>query len=353
MTIDDLKRQNLILFEVISGSRAFGLATETSDTDIKGVFYLPKEKFYGLEYIPQISNASNDIVYYELGRFVELLLKNNPNILEVLASSSECILYQHPIMQQLTLDLFLSKQTEQTFAHYAISQIKKAKGLNKKINNPVEVKRKTVLDFCYIIQGQHTYPMTNWLTKNGLQQQCCGLVNIPHGKDLYALFYDTSGSCGYRGIIQHEDSTELCLSSVKIDTPVMAYLSFNRDGFSSHCRDYKAYWQWVANRNQQRYKNNIENGNDFDAKNMMHTIRLLQVAYEIMTKGTITNKRSNRDELLAIKQGKLSYDEIMQLAESLLAKIETASLSSRLPDQPNRQKALAVLLTMRNHLYQS
>ena len=108
MTIDDLKRQNLILFVVISGSRAFGLATETSDTDIKGVFYLPKEKFYGLEYIPQISNASNDIVYYELGRFVELLLKNNPNILEVLASSSECILYQHPIMQQLTLDLFLS-----------------------------------------------------------------------------------------------------------------------------------------------------------------------------------------------------------------------------------------------------
>lgn len=353
MTIDDLKRQNLILFEVISGSRAFGLATETSDTDIKGVFYLPKEKFYGLEYIPQISNASNDIVYYELGRFVELLLKNNPNILEVLASSSECILYQHPIMQQLTLDLFLSKQTEQTFAHYAISQIKKAKGLNKKINNPVEVKRKTVLDFCYIIQGQHTYPMTNWLTKNGLQQQCCGLVNIPHGKDLYALFYDASGSCGYHGIIQHEDSTELCLSSVKIDTPVMAYLSFNRDGFSSHCRDYKAYWQWVANRNQQRYKNNIENGNDFDAKNMMHTIRLLQVAYEIMTKGTITNKRPNRDELLAIKQGKLSYDEIMQLAESLLAKIETASLSSRLPDQPNRQKALAVLLTMRNYLYQS
>ena len=48
MTIDDLKRQNLILFEVISGSRAFGLATETSDTDIKGVFYLPKENFIDL-----------------------------------------------------------------------------------------------------------------------------------------------------------------------------------------------------------------------------------------------------------------------------------------------------------------
>lgn len=351
MTIDDLKAQNLILFEVISGSRAFGLATETSDTDIKGVFYLPKEKFYGLDYIPQISNETNDIVYYELGRFVELLLKNNPNILEVLASAPECIVYQHPIMQQLTLDLFLSKQTKQTFAHYAMSQINKAKGLNKKINNPVEVKRKTVLDFCYIIQGQHAYPLTNWLSKNHFQQQLCGLVNVPHGRDLYALFYDKSGELGYHGIIQQDDSTEICLSSVTADTAVLAYLSFNRDGFSSHCREYKDYWQWVAKRNEQRYLNNRESGNDYDAKNMMHTIRLLQVAYEIMTQGTLTNKRPNRDELLRIKQGELQYDEIMQLAKALLIQIESASIQSSLPDRPNDVVAVQRLVEMRNYLY--
>ncbi|MFQ0994315.1 DNA polymerase beta superfamily protein [Gilliamella sp. BG2] len=351
MTIDDLKAQNLILFEVISGSRAFGLATETSDTDIKGVFYLPKNKFYGLDYIPQINNETNDIVYYELGRFVELLLKNNPNILEVLASDPSCIVYQHPIMQQLTLDLFLSQQTKQTFAHYAMSQIKKAKGLNKKINNPIEVKRKTVLDFCYIIQGQHAYPLTNWLSEKRFEQHLCGLVNIPHSRDLYALFYDASGDCGYHGIIQNDDSTELCLSSVKVGTTVNAYLSFNRDGFSSHCRDYKAYWQWVEKRNEQRYQSNIKSGNDFDAKNMMHTIRLLQVAHEIMTKGTITNKCANRDELLAIKNGQLSYDEIMNIAETLLSKIETASITSMLPETPNFTKAIAQLVKMRELLY--
>ena len=48
LTIEDLKAQNLILFECISGSRAYGLDTPTSDTDIKGVFYLPKERFFGL-----------------------------------------------------------------------------------------------------------------------------------------------------------------------------------------------------------------------------------------------------------------------------------------------------------------
>ncbi|MCO6557389.1 MAG: nucleotidyltransferase domain-containing protein [Gilliamella sp.] len=351
MTIDDLKAQNLILFEVISGSRAFGLATETSDTDIKGVFYLPKNKFYGLDYIPQINNETNDIVYYELGRFVELLLKNNPNILEVLASDPSCIVYQHPIMQYLTLDLFLSKQTKQTFALYAMSQIKKAKGLNKKINNPVAVTRKTVLDFCYIIEGQQAYPLNDWLAQHSFKQHLCGLVNVRHGRDLYALFYDPSGSCGYHGIIQQQDSTELCLSSVAINTPVIAYLSFNRDGFSSHCRDYKAYWQWVEKRNEQRYQSNIKSGNDFDAKNMMHTIRLLQVAHEIMTKGTITNKCANRDELLAIKNGQLSYDEIMHIAETLLSKIETASITSMLPEAPNFTKAIAQLVKMRELLY--
>lgn len=75
MTIQDIKAKNLILFEAISGSRSFGLATENSDTDIRGVYYLPKEDFFGLNYIPQISNETNDITYYEIGRFVELLQK--------------------------------------------------------------------------------------------------------------------------------------------------------------------------------------------------------------------------------------------------------------------------------------
>ena len=107
ITIDFLKENNLIRLETISGSKAFGLATEKSDTDIRGVFYLPKEMFYGLEYIPQVSNETNDEVYYEIGRFVELLLKNNPNILEILAAPEDCILYKPPLMNQLKLEDFL------------------------------------------------------------------------------------------------------------------------------------------------------------------------------------------------------------------------------------------------------
>lgn len=63
MTIQDIKDKGLLLLECISGSNAYGLQTADSDTDLKGVFYLPKDAFYGWEYIPQISNETNDEVY--------------------------------------------------------------------------------------------------------------------------------------------------------------------------------------------------------------------------------------------------------------------------------------------------
>ena len=44
-----------MLFKVISGSKSFGLNTPTSDTDLKGVYYLPKEQFYGLQYVTAVS----------------------------------------------------------------------------------------------------------------------------------------------------------------------------------------------------------------------------------------------------------------------------------------------------------
>ena len=50
LTLADLHAENLILFEAISGSHAYGLATPQSDTDIKGVFYLPRRLYYGLDY---------------------------------------------------------------------------------------------------------------------------------------------------------------------------------------------------------------------------------------------------------------------------------------------------------------
>jgi predicted nucleotidyltransferase len=51
MTIQDLRDKGLMLFEVISGSRAYGTHKPTSDTDYRGVYILPQENLYGFKYI--------------------------------------------------------------------------------------------------------------------------------------------------------------------------------------------------------------------------------------------------------------------------------------------------------------
>jgi predicted nucleotidyltransferase len=157
MQLKDL-RQDWIIFKAISGSKAYGLDLPTSDTDIKGVFYLPRHRFYALDYAPQVSDEKNDEVYYELKRFVDLLYKNNPNLLELLSTPEEMILYRHPVLDHLDTGLFLSKKCRDTFAGYAQTQIRKAKGLNKKIHNPVAKERKSILHFCYVLKGQGTEP---------------------------------------------------------------------------------------------------------------------------------------------------------------------------------------------------
>ncbi|MCU0348906.1 MAG: nucleotidyltransferase domain-containing protein [Saprospiraceae bacterium] len=148
MTISDLKSQSLLLFEATTGSRAYGTDLPTSDHDHRGVFVLPKAQFYGLTDLPQVSDERNDNVYYELRRFFDLLAKNNPNMLELLAMPADCVLHRHPLFELIKPALFLSKLCRQTFAGYAISQIQKARGLNKKIVNPVALERKSILDFC-------------------------------------------------------------------------------------------------------------------------------------------------------------------------------------------------------------
>ena len=352
MTIQELKDRNLILYECISGSKAYGLDVPTSDTDIKGVFMLPKEDFYGLNYIPQISNETNDIVYYELGRFIDLLQKNNPNILELLATPKDKILIKHPIIDKIKPELFISKRCKDTFGGYAFTQIKKARGLNKKIVNPVDKEKKTILEFCYVLHEQGSISLSKWLAINNFNQKDCGLVNIPNMKDIYGIYHDQSNDLGYKGILRKNNATTVLLSSIpKGETPV-GHLYFNQDGFIKYCKDYKEYWDWVNQRNESRYQNNLEHGKNYDSKNMMHTFRLLDMAIEILKTGEINVKRSNREELLSIRRGEWSYDELIEKAEQKMIAVKEAFENSTLQDEPEKDMVELLLVSLRKEMYE-
>lgn len=349
MTIEKIRKNNLIILESISGSRAYGLHTETSDVDIKGIFVLPKKDFYGLNYIKQISNETNDIVFFELGRFMELLSVNNPNILELLNTPDDSIVFKSDIFKQIDNERVLSKLCKDTFGKFAISQIKKAKGLNKKIINPMDKERKKPIDFCYVNYGSGSISLKDYLKIKNLNEKNCGLTKIPHMKYMFGLFYNENGE--YSGIVKNDFSTELTLSSIPKDEKPIALLYFNSDGFSSYCKKYREYWDWVEKRNEKRYENTITHGKNYDSKNMMHTFRLLNMAIEIANEKKINVKRNDRDFLLDIKAGKFEYDELLNLAKQKQNEMEIAFEKSDLPEKPDFEYINQITFELREKFY--
>jgi uncharacterized protein len=349
LTIDQVKNNELLIFEVVSGSRAYGLETEKSDTDIRGVYVLPKEMFYGLEYTGQVNNDTNDIVYYELKRFVELLAKSNPNILEMLNVPEHCILHRDSIMDMLQPEMFVSKMCEKTFANYAFTQVKKASGLEKKIVNPVEAERKTVLDFCFVYEGKQAVALNSYLAEKGILQENAGLSVITHMKDCYNLYY--SDTAIYKGIVRKEQANEVCVSSIPKGEQAVAMLYFNKDGYSVYCKKYKEYWEWVKKRNEERYSTTVTHGKNYDAKNMMHVFRLLLMAKEIAVEGTINVFRKDRDFLLSIKEGKFGYEELVQKADALKNQLPLLFARAALADEPDTGKINELLISMRMKYY--
>lgn len=415
------------IFIAIVGSASYGLDLEKSDLDCKGVYIQDLDTImselrlgdsvpYG--YKQQLGGAKKgtkektkeDITLYELGRYLDLIQTNNPNILELLNTPSDCIVYEHPIWLELknilSTDKILTKKCYYTFHNYAIQQIKKATGLNKKINKPISKNRKTPIDFCYAIDGNKSIPLNKYLDDNRFKQLFCGMVKIPHARDLYAMYYDKSAhnifntenetirnlkkkikiflnkpmGLGYKGILKEAKpvsiydengnkeeveawSNEIRLSSIPKGEIPITIVAYNKDGNLTYNKDYKDYWGkdgWMVKRNEERYADNTKGGQDYDGKNMSHCLRLLFMADEIAEgKGIITMRdEDDRNLLLSIKKGELSYEEIIEMSNKIIYgfNIDNKSLEekyekSSLPENVDLSFIKDIALKIRKEYY--
>ena len=108
------------------GSRAYGLAHEGSDVDVRGVYLPPAELHWSLYGVPeQLEDRDAEVVFWEMQKFVVLALKANPNILECLYTP----LVEHvsPVARELLEERhrFLSRVVYQTYNGYVMSQFKR------------------------------------------------------------------------------------------------------------------------------------------------------------------------------------------------------------------------------------
>jgi len=344
------------VFTAIRGSHAYGTSLPTSDVDYSGIFIQPIDDILSTRYIPQISDEKNDITFYEIRRFLELLAVNNPTVLELLYTPEDCIIYKHKSFDYLLnqKSKFITKICSKSFAGYASTQIKKAKGQDKKQNwESGRVERKTPFDFCYLLKNEKSIPLNLFLSENQMDQSLCGLSKIPHSKDIYSLFYDSDNKFGYRGIC-FENSNDIRLSSIPIDRPdssFIGYISYNKDSYTQHCIDYKSYQTWIEKRNLQRWVDVKSHGQKIDGKNMMHCRRLLEMAKEIAEGKGILVKRENAEYLIGIRKGNIDLQTLIDKAESDIKAIEELFSKSNLPDEVDPNLIDTILLYIRKQFY--
>lgn len=354
------KKHNIkILLAFVRGSHMYGTATDKSDVDITFVYQQPTTEILKLNYVPYIDvSGTGDVVGHEIQKFIDLLSENNPTMLETMDIPEDCLIYKNPIMDEL-LDqkLWLSKLTKNTILGYGKSQIGKATGLNKNMNNPQPEKRKSILEFCYVIEEDKTIHfmdfirdykvLYNHLEPEFLDHNNWGLSKLQNGKQLYTLYPNLRGET-LRGLVKDENSTQLRVSEIPkvLERPVYT-LIYNLDGFEVHCKSWAAYKKWEKEKNEERHKTNVAHGKNYDSKNMMHLFRLLEMALMISQGKGLKVKSENIPFLLDIKQGKYEYDYLMSEAELLTNEIKNNFEVCDLQEIPDLGRSKELLLKFR------
>jgi hypothetical protein len=282
------------------------LATPASDLDLRGIVIPPKEYFLGFWHrFAQAESADPDLVIYDIRKFFHLAAACNPSIIELLWTEAVDHLFVTPLGQRLIehRSLFLSRKARQTFSGYAVAQLQRIKTHRRWLLTPPAHKP---------TRAEFGLPETSLLSADILgameaveQTAAQDLATVPaHVMDLY----------------QRERAYQHAL------------------------REWQQYEHWKAHRNPKRAALEAKMG--FDGKHAAHLVRLMRMCREILETGTVIVKRPDRAELLAIRDGAWSYEQVVQWSEQEDHALEAAVEHSPLPPTPDGQKLDALCMAM-------
>lgn len=117
-----------VVYRVTVGSRAFGLATDASDEDRRGVYLPPANWHWSLtKPAEQVETKAAGVeeVVWEVEKFVRLALQANPNILETLWVPEVSFADETGEELRSVRGAFLSRHLYRTYSGYVLSQFTK------------------------------------------------------------------------------------------------------------------------------------------------------------------------------------------------------------------------------------
>ena len=353
VNLDFFERSNLnwlkdrTVFLVIHGSHCYGTNIETSDVDLKGIAIPPKEYFFGyLNHFEQAEFKEPDTVIYDIRKILKLATDANPNIIEILFSDPSMYLIKHPIMDELikNKNLFISKKARWTFSGYAHSQLKRLKGHYQYLKNPPTHKP---------TRDEFDLPERTTIPKDQLK---AAEALITKKMDEWNFDFDCIKERDKRLELQrkiHETLFEIAGASIfleneklwkhaAVSTDLVANMNVieivNKEKrYKSKLKEWHAYNKWKEERNPQRAELEAKFG--YNSKHAMHLVRLMRMCEEIISTGEIRVKRPDAKELLEIRDGAWSYEDLIAWSEQQELKIQKLYDNTNVvPKEPNRKE---------------
>mgnify|MGYP001615101762 CR=1 FL=1 len=151
------------------GSVAHGMYTPShdpdsiDDKDVMGVYIGPVEHYlgFGRKDTREKWEGAYDCVFYEVRKFVSLLLNCNPNVLSLLWLKDNSVIYKHMMGMRLekNRDIFVTKKAYHSFNGYAYGQFKRMTHMNQDTLADIKTRKSFLLAAgCSEVEGELTLP---------------------------------------------------------------------------------------------------------------------------------------------------------------------------------------------------
>ncbi|MFN0059743.1 MAG: DNA polymerase beta superfamily protein [Planctomycetota bacterium] len=351
------------IFITLAGSHAHGTARADSDIDLRGVCIAPLSARVSLRgtfeqhegaldaalldrVLPRLRTHATAVraidrgiecAIFELAKFFALCANANPNALEILFADEADWVLETPAWRRLHAERrrFLSRKVESTFLGYALQQLKRIKSHRAWLLSPPAAKP-TRQAFGLPEQGTlHRQDRERIEQAVGDKLRDWGIDNIEMPSAARSSMKERLESFWRECLASSEklpedDMKSLAEKSLGLPAETVALLGRERK-YRAALRNWDSYQTWLASRNPARARLEAQFG--YDTKHAAHLVRLMQTGLELSRTGELHVRRPNATELVAIRDGALSYEQLVAEAERLQADLSTKAALSVLPEQ--------------------
>ena len=325
-----------LILLVRQGSHAYGTAHAESDLDLRGVALAPREVYLGFgQAFEQFEQSKPlDVVVYEVRKLIRLGAECNPGIFEMLWVEDEDVLVLQSAGQKLreARQAFLSKKARFTFAGYARHQLQRLRHHRTFLLDPPQAPPKRAefgLPERTVIPADQLAAAAAAIEKQ-LDRWQPNLPEVDPGTRQALL--DNWSELLTEMSLGRDERFLAAGHSLGYDDNFLELLDRERK-FEKRLKDWRSYQQWQKQRNPARA--DLEARFGYDTKHAMHLVRILRMGRELLESGEVMVRRPDAQELLAIRNGAWSFDQLLDWADNQEKELDRLLETTRLPAEPD------------------